>query len=154
MIRYAVTICVLHGHRGSTIIRIKRIVDAVTVCVGACRGNVCKTIAIGIVTFERIVDAVTIRVKIKIIRDTITIGITYILIGIKNAVVVAVQIQKIRDTVTVSISTAFVQYAITIRIRITFAEGVSRKSCGIIFIYVKVMHKGFTIRRHCERHRG
>ena len=60
MIRYAVTICVLHGHWCSTIVRIKRIIDSVPVCVGASQRYICQAIAVCIIAFDGVIDAVTI----------------------------------------------------------------------------------------------
>ena len=60
MIRYAVTISVLNCGRSSTIVRIKRIIDTVTVCIGACGNNIGNTITVGIMAFKCIRDTITV----------------------------------------------------------------------------------------------
>jgi len=60
MIGYTITIGILNRDRCSTVIRIKRIVDAVTICVSASRYNIGYAITICIIAFYRIRNTITI----------------------------------------------------------------------------------------------
>ena len=88
MIRDSITIGILCRYRCATIVRIKRIVETVTICVITCGCYIGKAVAIGIIAFDRIVNTVAIRVEVEVIRDSITIGVTDILVTVENAITI------------------------------------------------------------------